>query len=105
LGLGFRAAERRAETLPVGETGGATGTGGFAGILSTSARSFAASTACRRLMPLKRLSACFGILMSRAMNSRQPSRVIWSMGLFAPKTSHSQVRVVWYEMTVRFVHA
>jgi len=31
LGLGFRAAERRAETLPVGETGGATGVGGFAG--------------------------------------------------------------------------
>ncbi|WP_230188828.1 hypothetical protein [Sphingobium sp. CECT 9361] len=31
MGLGFRAAERRAETLPVGETGGATGVGGFAG--------------------------------------------------------------------------
>ncbi|MAB46940.1 MAG: hypothetical protein CMN67_16315 [Sphingomonadaceae bacterium] len=31
VGLGFRAAERRAETLPVGETGGATGVGGFAG--------------------------------------------------------------------------
>ena len=31
VGLGFRAAERRAETLPVGETGGATGAGGFAG--------------------------------------------------------------------------